>query len=110
MSNEEELSKTDVLRQALSKATQEALSEVGEEVLLNKWVFVADLIIDGERTLMPVWDENMDAIDIEAVLAPAYRMSKNITDMFTVGVGAGALDYLGDIPDDEAEDDDFDED
>lgn len=105
--NEDELSKTDALRSALSKATQEALSEVGEEVLLNKWVFVADLIIDGERTLMPLWDENMDAIDVEAILAPAYRISKNITDMYTVGVAAGALDYLGQEQED---DEDFEED
>lgn len=102
--NEEDLSKTDVLRSALTKATQEALSEVGEEVLLNKWVFVADLIIDGERTLMPLWDENMDAIDVEAVLAPAYRMSKNITDIFTIGVAAGALDHLSLEEDDEEDD------
>lgn len=108
--NEQEKSKTDQLRETLSKAVQEALSEAGEEVLLNKWVFVGDLIIDGERTLMPVWDENMDAIDVEAVLAPAYRISKNITDMFTVGVGAGALDYFGAIVDEDDEDDDFDED
>lgn len=107
MMDEEELSKTDVLRSALSKATQEALSEVGEEVLLNKWVFVADLIIDGDRTLMPLWDENMDAIDIEAVLAPAYRMSQNITDLYTIGVAAGALDHIGqDLEDDEDEDED----
>ena len=104
MTDEYDLSKADILRQALTKATQEALSEVGDEVLLNKWVFVADLIIDGERTLMPIWDENMDAIDIEAVLAPAYRMSKNITDMFTVGVAAGALDAINMSDDDEDED------
>lgn len=104
MTDEYDLSKADILRQALTKATQEALSEVGDEVLLNKWVFVADLIIDGERTLMPIWDENMDAIDIEAVLAPAYRMSKNITDMFTVGVAAGALDAINMADDDEDED------
>lgn len=104
MTDEYDLSKADILRQALTKATQEALSEVGDEVLLNKWVFVADLIIDGERTLMPIWDENMDAIDIEAVLAPAYRMSKNITDMFTVGVAAGALDAINMTDDDEDED------
>lgn len=104
MIDESDLSKTDILRQALTKATQEALSEVGDEVLLNKWVFVADLIIDGERTLMPIWDVNMDAIDVEAVLAPAYRMSKNITDMFTVGVAAEALDSIGMLEDDEDED------
>ena len=104
MIDESDLSKTDILRQALTKATQEALSEVGDEVLLNKWVFVADLIIDGERTLMPIWDVNMDAIDIEAVLAPAYRMSQSITDMFTVGVAAEALDSIGMIEDDEDED------
>lgn len=103
MINEEGLSKTDVLRKALTKATQEALSEVGDEVLLNKWVFVGDLIIDGERTLVPLWDESMDAIDIEAVLAPAYRLSQSITDMYTIGVSAGALDMLG------AEDDEGDE-
>lgn len=109
MMDEEELSKTDVLRSALSKATQEALSEVGEEVLLNKWVFVADLIIDGDRTLMPLWDENMDAIDIEAVLAPAYRMSQNITDLYTIGVAAGALDRIGqELEDDEDEEDEDD--
>ena len=109
MTDEYDLSKADILRQALTKATQEALSEVGDEVLLNKWVFVADLIIDGERTLMPIWDENMDAIDIEAVLAPAYRMSKNITDMFTVGVAAGALDAISMMDDDEeGEDEDYD--
>lgn len=109
MTDEYDLSKADILRQALTKATQEALSEVGDEVLLNKWVFVADLIIDGERTLMPIWDENMDAIDIEAVLAPAYRMSKNITDMFTVGVAAGALDAINMSDDDEeGEDEDYD--
>lgn len=109
MMDEYDLSKSDILRQALTKATQEALSEVGDEVLLNKWVFVADLIIDGERTLMPIWDENMDAIDIEAVLAPAYRMSKNITDMFTVGVAAGALDAISMMDDDEeGEDEDYD--
>ncbi len=109
MMDEYDLSKADILRQALTKATQEALSEVGDEVLLNKWVFVADLIIDGERTLMPIWDENMDAIDIEAVLAPAYRMSKNITDMFTVGVAAGALDAISMMDDDEEdEDEDYD--
>ena len=105
--DESDLSKTDILRQALTKATQEALSEVGDEVLLNKWVFVADLIIDGERTLMPIWDENMDAIDIEAVLAPAYRMSKNITDIFTVGVAAGALDAIS-MSDEKDEDEDYD--
>lgn len=106
MIDESDLSKTDILRQALTKATQEALSEVGDEVLLNKWVFVADLIIDGERTLMPIWDVNMDAIDVEAVLAPAYRMSKNITDMFTVGVAAEALDSIG-MLEDEDEDEDY---
>ena len=104
MMDEYDLSKADILRQALTKATQEALSEVGDEVLPNKWVFVADLIIDGERTLMPIWDENMDAIDIEAVLAPAYRMSKSITDMFTVGVAAEALDSISLVDDDEDED------
>ena len=105
MMDESDLSKTDILRQALTKATQEALSEVGDEVLLNKWVLVADLIIDGERTLMPIWDVNMDAIDIEAVLAPAYRMSQSITDMFTVGVAAEALDSISMIEDDEEDED-----
>lgn len=104
MIDESDLSKTDILRQALTKATQEALSEVGDEVLLNKWVFVADLIIDGERTLMPIWDVNMDAIDVEAVLAPAYRMSQSITDIFTVGVAAEALDSISMIED---EDEDY---
>ena len=92
--NEEE-SKTETLRKALTGAIQEALSETGEEVLLNKWVFVGDL---------PVWDENMDAIDVEALLAPAYRMSQNITDMFTIGVAAEALDYFGSDAEDEDED------
>ena len=105
MIDESDLSKADILRQALTKATQEALSEAGDEVLLNKWVFVADLIIDGERTLMPIWDVNMDAIDIEAVLAPAYRMSKSITDMSTVGVAAEALDSISMIDDDEEDED-----
>ena len=46
----------------------------------------------------------MDAIDVEALLAPAYRMSQNITDMFTIGVAAEALDYFGSDAEDEDED------
>lgn len=91
----DEKSKSQILQQVLTSAIQEALSEAGEEVLLNKWVFVGDLILDGERTLMPVWDESMDAIDIEAVLSPAARLARSYTDMFTVGIGSDTLDLLG---------------
>lgn len=94
-------SKTQALQQALTSAIQEALSEAGEEVLLNKWVFVGDLILDGERTLMPVWEANMDAIDIEAVLSPAARLAQSYTDLFTVGIGSDALDLLGTEEDEE---------
>lgn len=101
-------SKSQILKQVLTSAIQEALSEAGEEVLLNKWVFVGDLILDGERTLMPVWDESMDAIDIESVLTPAARLAQNYTDMFTVGIGSDTLDMLGtDEEDEEDEEDDY---
>lgn len=109
MNDEQVKNKTDILRETLANAIQEALSEAGEEILLNKWVFVADLIIDGDRTLVPVWDGNMDALDIESLLAPAYRMAQNITDMHTIGIAAEALEYIGEVPEEDDEDEDEDD-
>lgn len=103
MNDEQVKSKALILREKLALAIQEALSESGEEVLLNKWVFITDLLIDGERRTVPVWDSNIDAVDLESMLGPAYRMATNITDMHTVGIPAEALDYLG--YDDDVEDD-----
>lgn len=102
--NEEEV-KAENLKNSLRNTLQDALKDSGEEVLLNRWVFVADMLIDGNRIILPIWDDGMDAIDIESILAPAYRTAKMVTDEATIGLTAGAVGYLHISQDDDEDED-----
>lgn len=98
--------KAERVQRALSAAIHEAFDdeEGNVEVLLNKWVFVSDLIIDGERMIMTVWDESIHPLEAESLLRPALRLSEKMADSFSVGLSS---EYLGSF-DINADDDDFD--
>ena len=93
--NEIDETRTAELQRAIQIALNDALADGAEEILLNQWVFVVDVLVDGTRCIIPVWDDGMDPIDVEAMLAPAYRMSKDITNSTVIGMNAKYLDTPG---------------
>lgn len=99
-------SKAERVQRALSAAINEAFANETNEVLLNKWIFVTDLIIDGERLIVTVWDDGIHPLEAESLLRPALRLAEGAADSFTVATNAGLLDEFGIADDADMEDDD----
>ena len=94
------------LREIITEAVQDALTEMGEEVLLSRWVFVGDMIVDDNRTMVTLWDDSMHPMDAEAILAPATRMAKNLADAHTDFWLITNVDTITSMADDPAVEDD----
>lgn len=88
--------KAEKVRESIASAIHNAFEEdVEAEVLLNKWAFVADVLIDGERARVTVWDESVHPMDLESLIRPTLRMAEEMSDMYSIGQSSGTLDSVG---------------